>query len=102
MHTGRISLVSVSSALLFPLFDLLHSVCDGLEFLFWSRLPSSHLYPSISGIDVGGAKVAFAWTVIIVINEGVKLTFYGVRREFYLHLIGFILFVMVAILPFGS
>jgi len=38
---------------------------------------------------VGGAKVAFAWTVIIVINEGVKLTFYGVRREFYLHLIGF-------------
>jgi hypothetical protein len=38
---------------------------------------------------VGGAKVAFAWTVIIVINEGVKLTIYGVRREFYLHLIDF-------------
>jgi hypothetical protein len=38
---------------------------------------------------VGGAKVAFTWTVIIIINEGVKLTFYGVRREFYLHLIVF-------------
>jgi len=82
-------LVSLSSALLFPLFDRLHSVCDDLEFLFWCRLPSSHLYPSISCVDVGGAKVAFAWTVIIVINEGVKLTIYGVRREFYLHLIGF-------------
>jgi len=89
VHTGRISLASVSSVLLFPLFDWLHSVCDGLEFLFWCRLPSSHLYPSISCVDVGGAKVAFAWTVIIVIDEGVKLTFYGVRREFYLHLIGF-------------
>jgi len=89
VHTGRISLASVSSALLFPLFDRLYSVCDGLEFLFWCRLPSSHLYPSISCVDVGGAKVAFAWTVIIVINEGVKLTFYWVRREFYLHLIVF-------------
>jgi hypothetical protein len=51
---------------------------------------------------MGGGKEAFAWTVVC---EGVNLTFYGVRREFdafYFHLIGFILFVMVAILPFGS
>jgi hypothetical protein len=51
---------------------------------------------------VGGGKEAFTWTVI---REGVNLTFYGVRWEFdafYFPLIGFILFVMVAILPFGS
>jgi len=48
---------------------------------------------------VGGGKEAFAWTII---SEGVNLTLYGVRRKFYLHLIGFILFVMVAILPFVS
>ena len=100
MHTGRISLASVSSVLLFPLFDWIHSVCDGLDFLFWCRLPSSHLYPSISCVDVGGAKVAFAWTVIIVINEGVKLTIYGVRREFYLHLIGFSLLDRAGNFPF--
>jgi hypothetical protein len=47
---------------------------------------SSHLYPSISCVDVGGGKEAFAWTII---SEGVNLTFYGVRRKFYLHLIGF-------------
>lgn len=89
MHPGRIPLASVSSVLLFPLFDWLYPVCDGLDFLFLCIPRSSHLYPSISGVDVGGAKVAFTWTIIIVINEGVKLTIYGVRREFYLHLIGF-------------
>jgi hypothetical protein len=49
---------------------------------------------------VGGARVAFAWTVIIVINEGVKLTIYGVRREFYLHLIGFSLLDRAGNFPF--
>ena len=44
---------------------------------------------------MGGGKEAFTWTVI---REGVNLTFYGVRRKFYFHLIGFSLSDTIEIL----